>query len=37
MVKGYDATLKDPTKLLLDYLFSSFDKYTVNISPNKAS
>lgn len=37
MVKGYDTTTSDPSKLLLDYLFTFFDSTRVTLSPEKAS
>lgn len=37
MVKGYDTTLSDPSKILLDYLFSFFDSTRTTITPEQAS
>lgn len=37
MVKGFDTTLSDPSKMLLDHLFSFFDSSRTTITPEQAS
>lgn len=37
MVKGYDTTLSDPSKILLDYLFSFWDGSFNRLSVDEAS
>jgi hypothetical protein len=36
MVKGFDTTTSDPSKLLLDSIFSFMDSSQITISPEKA-
>lgn len=36
MVKGFDSTQSDPSKIFLDYILSFFDKNSLHISPKKA-
>lgn len=37
MVKGFDTTSSDPSKLLLDSIFSFFDSNRAKLTPEKAA